>query len=359
MLIVAGAAAALLTLDAQGIAILGTVPAGLPPLRWPTFPLEHLPSLVADAAGLALVLFTSGTLTARSFASKGHYEIDVDRELAAYGAANIASALSQGFAVTGADSRTAMGAAAGGRTQVTGLVAATAIAIVLFFLTEPLQYVPIAALGAVLVFAAFSLFDVKALTEIWKIDRLEFGLAMITTLCVVAVGAINGILIAVALALVRFVKQTARPRAEVLGKVDGFPGFHSIERHRSAKTFPGLTLFRFNAPLTFFNADYFKQRALAAADAAGPDLQWFVIDAIPISDVDINGLYAMRDLREALEARGATLIIAGRRTEFLMWLREIDLYRAEHEQRIFPTLRQAMKAYSKEAHRAEVPPDDE
>ena len=103
VLIVAAAAAALLTLDAQGIAILGSVPAGLPPLRWPTFPLEHLPSLVADAAGLALVLFTSGTLTARSFASKAHYEIDVDRELAAYGAANIASALSQGFAVTGAD----------------------------------------------------------------------------------------------------------------------------------------------------------------------------------------------------------------------------------------------------------------
>ena len=304
------------------------------------------------------MLFTSGTLTARSFAAKGHYDIDVDRELAAYGAANIASALSQGFAVTGADSRTAMGAAAGGRTQVTGLVAAVAIAIVLLFLTEPLQYVPIAALGAVLVFAAFSLFDVKTLTEIWKLDRLEFGLAIVTTLCVVAVGAINGILIAVALALARFVRQTARPRAEVLGKVDGFPGFHSIERHQSAKTFPGLTLFRFNAPLTFFNVDYFKQRALAAADAAGPGLQWFVIDAIPISDVDINGLYALRDLREALEGRGATLIIAGRRTEFLIWLRETGLYRAEHEQRIFPTLRQAMKAYGK-SHRAESPPDKE
>src|SRR5262245_64478560 len=115
-----------------------------------------------------------------------------------------------------------------------GWFAAAAIATVLLFLTEPLRYVPIAALGTVLIFAAISLFDVKTLSEIWKIDRLEFGLAMITTLCVVAVGAINGILIAVALALARFVKQTARPRAEVLGKVDGFPGFHSTERHRSA-----------------------------------------------------------------------------------------------------------------------------
>ena len=356
VLVVAGAAAAILRLEAQGVAILGAVPAGLPPLRWPTFPLENLPSLIADAAGLALVLFTSGTLTARSFAAKGRYEIDVDRELAAYGAANVASAFSQGFAVTGADSRTAMGAAAGGRTQVTGLVAAAAIALVLLFFTGPLQYVPITALGAVLVFAAYSLFDWKTLREIRAIDRLEFWLAIVTTLCVVAVGAINGILIAVALALARFVRQTARPRAEILGEVDGLPGFHSIERHPSAKTFPGLVLFRFNAPLTFFNADYFKQQALAAA--SGPDLKWFVIDAIPISDFDINGLYAMRDLRDALKARGASLIIAGRRTEFLMWLREIGRYEVEHEERIFPTLRQAMKAYRDQARATELPSEE-
>ena len=358
-LVAAGIATAALKLDAQGVAILGPVPAGLPTLHWPTFPLEDVPSLVAEAAGLALVLFTSGTLTARSFASRGGYDIDVDRELAAYGAVNIASALSEGFAVTGADSRTAMGVAAGGRTQVTGLVAAAAIAIVLLFLTEPLQYVPIAALGAVLIFAAFSLFDVPTVKEIWKIDRLEFALAIVTMLGVVAVGAINGILIAVALALARFVKQTARPRVEVLGKVDGLPGFHSIERHPTVKTFPGLALFRFNAPLTFFNADYFRRQALVAANAAGPDLQWFVIDAIPISDIDISGLYALRDLREALEARGAILIIAGRRTEFLNGLREIGHYQAEHEDRIFPTLRQALKAYQRVARQSAAPVDEE
>jgi high affinity sulfate transporter 1 len=358
-LVIAGAAAALWTLNAHGVAILGPVPAGLPPLRWPVFPLERLPSLIGEAAGLTLVLFTSGTLTARSFASKGGYDIDVDRELAAYGAANIASALSQGFAVTGADSRTAMGAAAGGRTQVTGLVAAVSIALVLLFLTGPLRYVPIAALGAVLVFASFTLLHVSTLKEIWKFDRIAFGLAMTTMLGVVAVGAINGILIAVALALVRFVKQTARPRHEVLGVVDGLPGFHSIERHQEARTFPGLTLFRFNAPLTFFNADYFKRRALAAAAAAGPDLQWFVIDAIPISELDINGLYALRELNEWLKARGASLIIAGRRTEVLVWLRKIGLYRAEHEDLIFPTLRQALKAFQQKERLAETSSDDE
>jgi MFS superfamily sulfate permease-like transporter len=242
---------------------------------------------------------------------------------------------------------------------VTGLVAAAAIAIVLLFLTGPLKYVPIAALGAVLIFAAFSLFDVSTLGEIWKIDRLEFALAAITMLGVVAVGAINGILIAVALALARFVRQIARPRVEVLGRVDGLAGFHSVERHRTVKTFPGLVLFRFNAPLTFFNSDYFKRQALAAANAAGPDLQWFVIDAIPISDIDINGIYALRDLRATLEARGATLIFAGRRTEFLDWLRQIGHYQAEHEDRIFPTLRQALKAYQRVARQIEVPLDEE
>jgi high affinity sulfate transporter 1 len=357
VLAIAGVASALLALDARGVAVLGTVPAGLPRLRWPTLPLDELPTIVADAAGLALVLFSSGVITARSFAAKGHYTIDVDREFAAFGAANIASALSQGFAVTGADSRTAIGVAAGGRTQVTGLIAAAAIAIVLLFLTEPLRYVPTAALGAVLLFAAFALFDVRTLREIWKIDRVEFGLAVTTMLGVVAVGPIKGILLVVALALARFVKQIARSRDEILGIVEGLPGFHSIERHSVVKTFPGLALFRFNGPLTFFNADYFKGRALAAVEAAGPDLQWFVLDAIPISDIDFSGLTALRDLRVELEANGVSLIIAGRRTEFITWLKGIDLYRDEVGDRLFPTLRQAVKAYRQQVRRAAATSD--
>ena len=350
VLIAAGAAVTLLGLDAQGVAILGHVPAGLPTLRWPSVPLDYVPSLAADAAGLALVLFTSGTLTARSFAAKGGYTIDVDRDLAAYGAANIASAMSQGFAVTGADSRTAMAFVSGARTQVTGLVAATAIAMVLMFLTAPLQFIPIAALGVVLAFAAYSLFDVTTLRTFWRIDRIEVGLAIVATLGVVAVGAINGILITVALALARFVKHTARPHDEVLGQVEGLPGFHSIERHQSAKPVPGLVLFRFNAPLVFFNSDYFMQRALAAADRAEQGLRWFAIDAIPISKIDLNGLYALRDLRDALEARGVTLVLAGRRTELLNELRRMGLYQQEHDGRFFPTLRQALKAYERETH---------
>ena len=344
VLVLAGLAMALFGDDRYGIAILGPIPAGLPPLRWPTLPLEDLPSLLGSAAGLALVLFSSGMLSARSFAAKGRYEIDADRELAAFGAANLASAMSQGFAVTGADSRTAVADASGGRTQVTGLVAAAAIALVLLFLTGPLQYVPIAALGALLVYASLSLFNIRTLREFWRIDRVEVGLAIVTTLGVVTLGAINGILIAVGLALIRFVQTTARPKDEILGTVEGFAGLHAIERHPNAMTFPGMVLYRFDAPLTFFNSDYFRARVMAVAGEAGPGLKWFVIDAIPISQIDLTGLYALRDLRERLEARGTILVLAGRRTELLDWFRKAGLYRPEHESWIFPTLRQALKA---------------
>jgi len=351
VLAAAAAAVALFKLEQRGVAVLGHIPAGLPPFRLPRIPLDDVPSLVGEASGLALVLFSSGALTARSFATRNRYAIDIDREFAAFGAANIASALSQGFAVTGADSRTAMADAAGGRTQMTGIAAAVTISLVLMFFTEPLQYVPNAALGAVLIFAAFSLFDLRSIRELWNVDRLDMSLAVATMLAVVAVGAIHGILVAVGLALCRFVHKTARPRDEVLGEVDGLPGFHSIDRHPAAKSLPGLALFRFNAPLTFFNADYFKQRALRAANQAGMDLEWFVIDAIPISDVDTDGLYALRDLNQTLAQRGVTMIIAGRRTEFLDWLLQIGIYRPDHDTIVFPTLRQAVKAFQSKSSR--------
>lgn len=356
-MIVTGLAVALLNLEGQGVAVVGNVPAGLPPLRLPTFPLEHLPTLVASAAGLALVLFSSGMLTARSFAEKNRYHIDVDREFAAFGAANIASAFSQGFAVTGADSRTAMVDATGGRTQMTGIIAAATIAAVLLFFTGPLHYVPVSALGVVLVFASFSLFDIGTLRRIWQVDKREVGLSVLTTLGVVAVGAIDAILFAVVLALVRFVQITARPRDEVLGKVAGFPGLHSIERHPGAITWPGIVIYRFDSPITFFNSAYFKQRALRAADATGPGLKWFVLDMIPISHVDVTGLYALGSLREDLEGRGARLIFAGRKTEILQWARGAGLYTPELEARMFPTLRQALKAYQRQFPAAEAPPE--
>jgi high affinity sulfate transporter 1 len=336
-------------LEASGVKTVGPVPAGLPPLRLPTFPLDLLPQLATEAAGIALIAFTSMVLASRSFAAKRGYDVDPDREFAALGAANIASALSQGFAVSGADSRTAMADASGGRTQMTGLVAAAAVAAVLLFFAGSLQYVPIAALGAVLVMAAVSLMDLESLRRIYRLDWHAFALSIIATLAVVSVGAINGILFAVVLSLLRFVQLVSRPPTEVLGEVQGLPGFHGIELHAEATKTPGLVLFRFNGPIVFFNAAHFKRQALAAAQAEGSDLRWFVLDMLPVTMIDATGILTLSELEETLRARGATVVLAGRVTQWANWARRHGVEPEKSRFVVFPTLRQAVKAYRAQA----------
>ncbi|RKT46167.1 SulP family inorganic anion transporter [Thiocapsa rosea] len=344
-LVAATLAVVLLGLDKLGVAVVGTVPAGLPTLAIPGIPFDLLDDVAAAAAGLALISFSSTMLTARSFAAKNQYDINVDREMSALGAANIAAGLSQSFAIAGADSRTAMNDAAGGRTQVAGLIAAGSIALVLLFLTGPLQYVPIAALGAILISASLSLVNLKTLAVLYRLDRLELALALLATIGVIWVGALKAILVVVALALARFVRLSARPQVEVLGRVPGLSGFHSIARHADAATEPGLVLFRFNAPLVFFNAPHFKQQALAAIAAAGPDLRWFVLDAVPVTGLDYTGYTELEALAATLRRQGAELVLAGRMTEAAQRRRAAGLDEPGLIRRHFPTLRQAVKAY--------------
>lgn len=343
-MILAGAAVAVFDLGRLGVATLGVVPAGLPSIGLPDKALEllgaNLESLLAAAAGIALISFSSAMLTARSFAAKNKYDIDVDREFAALGMANIASAFSQGFAISGADSRTAMSDSAGGRTRLTGLVAAAAVALVLIFLTAPLQFVPVAALGAVLIMAALSLLDLRSLQHFWGVDKREFVLSLIAAMGVIWVGALQAILFVVLLALVGFVKVTARPRAEVLGTIAGTSGFHSLDRHADAVAEAGLVMFRFNGPLIFFNAGYFKREALAAANQQGDALRWFVLDLIPLTQLDVTGLDALLDVQSELMSRGVRFVSAGRRSEI-----QLEGLHFQQEGLNFPTLRKSLKAY--------------
>jgi high affinity sulfate transporter 1 len=344
-MVVTGFAVKLLGLDAMGVQVIGAVPGGLPALRIPAFPRELLPDLCAGAAGIALIGFTSMMLTARSFAAKNRYDVDVDREFAALGAANIAAALSQGFAISGADSRTAVSDAAGSRTRLTGVITAVVLAAVLLFFTGPLRYVPAAALGAVLVGAAFSLFNFRDLKEFYQIDRRELALSLLATIGVVTVGTTKAIFVAVILALLRFVSLISRPRVEVLGSVAGMTGLHSIDRHQNATTIPGLLLLRFNGPIVFFNASFFKSSILQAVEAAGPGLKWLVIDMIPVTIVDMTGLHAARELIGTLHERGVVFIAAGRATEWRQWSETRGL---TFVHRSFPSLAAAIEAYEQQ-----------
>jgi MFS superfamily sulfate permease-like transporter len=244
-----------------------------------------------------------------------------------------------------------MNDAAGGRTRMAGLVAAAAIAVVLLFFTGPLRYVPTAALGAVLVMAALSLVDLRALRTLLRIDWREVGLSVLVTLGVVALGAVQAILLAVVLALVRFVRLVSRPVVETLGRVPGFPGFHALARHADAATVEGLVLLRFNAPIVFFNASQFKRAAL---DATGPGTRWLVVDMLPVTMVDATGLLTALDLLAELRERGVTLVTAGRATQWQNWARSRGFSIAEAGMLTFPSLEEAMRAY--EAAARPTPP---
>lgn len=299
-----------LDLDQLGIAILGNVPAGLPSMNFSVFDTSAFTALLDDTAGIVLVSFTSGVLTAKSFARRNRYEIDANQELVAFGACNIASGLAQGFPVTGADSRTAVNNAMGGKTQLVGIVAAGSMLLVLLFLTGPLAYIPTAALAAVIMVSAFGLFDFAELRDLYQISRRELVLSVGTTLGVLILGVLPGVLLTVLLSLLWLLFVVSRPHDAVLGRVKGIKGFHDITDFPEATTIPGLVLYRFDANLVFFNADYFRGRVRAIIDAMEVPVEWIVLDASSINVVDATAIQKIDELREELADQGIVLAYA-------------------------------------------------
>ena len=358
IVVVAGiAAVAALGLDQTGVAILGSVPAGLPSLHFAQLDTGVFNTLFADAAGIALVSFTSGVLTAKSFARRNRYEIDANQELIAFGACNIASGLAQGFPVTGADSRTAVNNAMGGKTQLVGIVAACSMLVILFFLTEPLAYVPTAALAAVILVSAIGLFDFAELRDLYTISYRELLLSLGTTLGVLVLGVLPGVLLAVALSLFWLLTVVSRPHDGVLGRVAGMKGFHNIADYPEATTIPGLILYRFDANLVFFNADYFRERVREVIAAASTPVEWVVVDASSINVVDVTAFQKIDELREELAARGIVLAHARAKRNLARffnqgWLMKRRALRIEYD---FPTVKSAVRAFNSRTKKATVP----
>ena len=333
-------------LEAAGVAVVGAVPAGLPRLHWPTFDPQFLQPLFGGALGVMLVSFCNAMVVARSFAAKNHYEVDADRELLALGASQLAAGLCQGFAVSGTESRTAMNHAMGGKSQLAGLVAAAVMAAVLLFLTAPLSYLPKAALGAILIVAAMGLFDLAALRRLWRVSRPEFGVAIATMLGVIALDVFEGILMAVALALILLLKRSARPPDAIVGRVPGMKGFHDVAQHAGASATPGLLLYRFGAAIVFYNASYFKNRVLALA-ADQPDLTWLVVDGSTVNTIDSTGAETLEATARALAGKRIRLVLAGFRSDALSMLQRTDALTAIGTDSVYPTLKSAMNAFLK------------
>lgn len=342
--LLASLAAALLGLDRYGVELLGEVPAGLPQLSWPQTSLEELKSLLRDATGITVVSFCSAMLTARSFAARHGYSINPNHEFVALGLANIGAGVSQGFAISGADSRTAVNDMVGGRTQLVGVVAALVIAATLLLLNKPLGWVPMPALGAVLLLAGWGLIDVQALKGFWKLSRFEFSLCLLTTVGVLSVGVLPGIFVAVSIAVLRLLYYTYRPSDAVLGWMHGIDGQVELAKYPQATTLPGLVIYRFDAPLLFFNADYFKQRVLAVVDGSErPNA--VLLNAEAMTNLDISGLATLHEVQQILKAQGVHLSLARVTGQTLDLLQRSSMLGEIKPPLVFSSVRSGVSAY--------------
>lgn len=284
---------AVMSLDAKGIAIVGRIPSGLPTPGVPPVSVEDLRALIIPAAGIAIVTFTDGVLTARAFAARRGQEVNANAELRAVGACNIAAGLTHGFPVSSSSSRTALADVVGGRTQLYSLIALGLVVIVMVFASGLLAMFPIAALGALVVYAALRLIDLSEFRRLARFRRSELMLALATTAAVLGLGVFYGVLAAVALSILELLRRVAHPHDSVLGFVPGIAGMHDIDDYPQAKRVPGLVVYRYDAPLCFANAEDFRRRALTVVDQDPGQVEWFVLNAESNVEVDLTALDAL------------------------------------------------------------------
>ncbi|MFK0253912.1 SulP family inorganic anion transporter [Streptomyces sp. NPDC090445] len=327
-----------------GIDVIGAVPTGLPGFALPR-PSDY-PDLVLPALGVLLVGYSDVVLTARAFARRDDPQpLDADRELLALGAANLGAGVLQGFPVSSSASRTALADSAGARTQVYSLAGAACVVCVLLFLGPLLAHTPSAALGAIVVYAALRLVEAGEFRRLAAFRRRELLLAVGCTLGVLALGILYGVLVAVALSVAELLTRVARPHDAVQGIVPGLAGMHDIDDYPTARTVPGLLVYRYDSPLFFANADDFRRRALAAVDAQDESVRWFVLNTEANVEVDITALDAVEALRAELTDRGIVFALARVKQDLRDPLDAYGLTASVGEDRIFATLPTAVAAY--------------
>jgi high affinity sulfate transporter 1 len=329
-------------LHAHGVAIVGAIPSGLPPFAFPSPGLGDVVRLLPAAAGIFLVSFADEILTARSFAGRHNQNVRASQELVAMGAASVAAGFTQGFSIGASGSRTAVNDDMGARSQVAGLVATATVALILLFLTEPVQYLPKAVLGAVIVFAAIGLIEPAAWRALAAIDRVEVAIAAVTAGCVVAFGVLEALVVAVGLSIVDVVRRSAHAHDAVLGWVEGLGRYADVSLHPSAQITPGIVVYRLDDRLFFANARYFRGRIREAVRAAPTPTEWLVFDAEAMTHVDSTGLEAFADITDALRADGITLVVARLRGLVHEQFEQAGLIETIGASRFYPTVRAAV-----------------
>ena len=292
------------------VAVLGPLPQGLPGFVVPLVTYGDLGPVLIGGCAVALVSFADTSVLSRAYAARTGTHVDPNQEMVGLGAANLAAGFFQGFPISSSGSRTPVAEAAGARTQLTSVVGALAIALLLLMAPNLLQHLPTAALAAVVIASAIGLFEVTDLKRIYRIQRWEFWLSIVCFVGVAVLGAIPGIGLAIAIAIIEFLWDGWRPHSAVLGRAHGVKGYHDITRYPDARRIPGLVLFRWDAPLFFANAELFKERVLDAVAKSPTPVRWLVVAAEPVTSVDVTAGDTVAELDKALHAMGIEFCVA-------------------------------------------------
>jgi len=296
--------------DRAGVSVVGPLPQGLPRLTLPLVSPEDLTALLTGAIAIAAVSFAQTSVLSRNYAAKRGEYVDPNREMIGLGVANLAAGLFQGFPINSSASRTPVAEAAGARTQLTGVVGALTVVLLLFAAPNLLQNLPDAALAAIVITAAIGLFEMRDLVRLYRIHRWEFWLSIACFAGVALLGPVPGILMAIGIAIIEFLWEGWRPYHAVLGRVDGLKGYHDITRHPEARRIPGLVLFRWDAPLFFANAELFRNSVLDAVSESPTPVRWVAVAAEPVTGIDITAADMLDNLEKELRAAGIQLCFA-------------------------------------------------
>ena len=342
-------AVSLLGLDQQGVKVLGELPQGLPSLVFPWVNDIDLVEVLLGGIAVALVSFADTSVLSRSYAARMKMPVNPNQEMFGLGVANLASGLFQGIPISSSSSRTPVAEAAGSKTQLTGIIGALAVTLLLLVAPNLMQPLPNSALAAVVIAAALGLFEFADLKRIFRMQQWEFWLSFTCFVGVAVFGAIPGICIAVAISVIEFLWDGWRPHHAVLGRVDGTRGYHDVQRYPQARRIPGLVLLRWDAPLFFANAEQFQSTVMAAVDASPTPVQRLVIAAEPVTSIDITSADMLAELDRALEARGVELQFAEMKDPVKDKMRRFELFEHMGESAFHPTVGAAVDAYLEES----------
>lgn len=341
----ATAIASVFSLHQHGIQVIGEIPFGIPSVGLPGLPLETWRELIIPALGITIVAFSDDVLTARGFAAHAGDDIDANAELRALGVANLAAGLARGFPVSSSGSRTALGVAAGARTQVHSLVVVGVVIGVVMWGRGLVSAIPSVALAALVVFAAIKLVNVSEFRRLARFRRSELFLAVATAVCVPVFGVLNGVLAAVVLSILELLRRIARAHDSVQGLVPGVAGMHDVDDYPEAELIPGLVVYRYDAPLCFANADDFHRRAMVAIDRSPTPVQWFVLNAEANVEVDITAIDALEKVRRECNRRGIVFAMARVKQDLREALRAAGMLEEIGCDHLFMTLPTAVAAY--------------